>query len=150
MTVPGLQEAVAVSPRRVEEEGGRADEGFGGEGVEQRSSDVVPSGDETRWHRKHNRQRQGDAQSPTDESRDGVADSEFLDRLAGGSLVSSLATTKIEEEGEIDLPEKQGGDVSFEEGSSEGDLSQDSWEAFGAVHERRDWVTDRVGAKSVR
>ncbi len=134
MTAQGRAEAVAVSPRRVEEgSGGQVDERFGGEGIERRSSDVVPSDEETRRHRKDDGHRHGDAQSPTDESRDGVADGDFLDRLAGGSLVSSLATTKVGEEGEVDLSEKQEGDVSFEEGSSEEDLSQDSWEAFGAV-----------------
>jgi len=135
LAASGRGEAAAVSARRVEEEGGRADERFGGEGVGWRSSDAGPPHKDTRRrHRKEDENQHGDEQPPTSESRDGVADNGFLDRLAGGSLVSSLETTEIEEEGDNDLPEQQEGDISFEEGSSEGELSQDSWEAFGAGH----------------
>lgn len=135
-TSPAQEEASAVPPGGdlAEEDGGRVDDRYGGEGSGRRSSSGAgPRDGETRLRQTEDRQH-GNARSSTNESYDGVADNEYLDRLASGSLVSSLVTTEtFEEERKADLSEEQPeGHVSFEEGSSEGNLSQDSWEVDDA------------------
>lgn len=55
-----------------------------------------------------------------------MADGERCDRLVSSSLVSSLVSTGTLEGGSCSLHEHLGDDLSFEEGSSEGELSQEN------------------------
>lgn len=86
-------------------------------------SGVKPSGADTG----RKKGRHGKALSSTNERPDGgIAEDEGFDRLVNGSLVSSLISTETEGEGSYFFRANRGGDISFEEGSSEGELSQES------------------------
>lgn len=72
------------------------------------------------------KRRHGSAQSSASErSNGGIADDQGPVWLVNDSLVSSLISTETEEEGSYPFHERRRDELSFEEGSSEGELSQD-------------------------
>lgn len=96
------------------------------EGVGRRSFYETPSSSKAKNRRVHGVLSQLEkSTSPSVEQESGkIGDNEHCDRLLNGSLVSSHVSTETEQ-GFASL-QKQGSDSSFEEASSEGELSLDS------------------------
>lgn len=93
-------------------------------GAEPPGADTRRQGGELTSKRYH-----GNVQSPTNDRSDGGmadCDGEGFDRSVNGSLVSSLVPTGAWSEETFSFQEKSGGDLSFEEGSSEGAPSLES------------------------
>lgn len=99
---------------------GKVDKGRVQEEVRRTFSGAMPLHEATR-------RQKSDELPSTEESTCDTAEEEMLARIMNSSsFISSLGSTEAEEEGDDPLVLKVGGDPVFEEGSSEGDFSQDS------------------------